>query len=224
MRVTTQIVGAYTRKGGCGKSTGSFALACYATERGLRVLLVAMDPQGDSARWAGGGDRPLIPGDLFESSRGFKAIFSPREMPEVPDGEFDLIVVDMPPEVETVPLVKATLWLTFLDGRDAVIDTLPAIPTMLEASAPILFVRNKAEVAGKRVLRILQEGLTKIAVHHDQVLLSDFELPLHGAIGRVPSYSSPPWEVPFGNGTLGAVAVRNLCEEVLGLLPAVEAA
>lgn len=211
-------IGTYTRKGGPGKSTGSFTLACYAAEQGQSVLLVSMDPQGDCIRWAGGGDRPLVAGDLFESSLGFDAIFSPREMPQFPPGQYDLVVVDMPPEMETVPLVQPDLWLTLLDGRDAVMNTLPAIPRMLEANAPILFALNDTDVAGKRVVKLLQDGLAKITAHHDRTFLANVEVPSHGAVARVPTYCSPPWRVPFGENSKGAEAMRALCKDVLRML------
>jgi len=157
-------------------------------------------------------------GDYFESPLGFTVLFSPRYMPELDTTDWDLVVIDMPPEVETVSQVNPNLWLTPLDGRDAVLDTMPVIPQMIASGAQVLFVMNKVDTAGKRVMETLHEGMESISERHEQVFFWSDELPVAGSIARVPSYFQPPWKVPFGKGTKGANSSLDLCTSVMGML------
>ncbi len=54
-------------KGGSGKSTSTVSLASTFGERGLRVLVVDLDPQGSTTRWLGGRESPV---GLVEYSAG----------------------------------------------------------------------------------------------------------------------------------------------------------
>lgn len=54
-------------KGGSGKSTSTVSLASAFAERGLRVLVVDLDPQGSTTRWLGGRESPV---GLVEYSAG----------------------------------------------------------------------------------------------------------------------------------------------------------
>jgi chromosome partitioning protein len=54
-------------KGGSGKTTTTVNLAAAFAERGLRVLVVDLDPQGSSTEWLGGGEASI---GLVEFSAG----------------------------------------------------------------------------------------------------------------------------------------------------------
>ena len=54
-------------KGGSGKTTTTVSLAAAFGERGLRVLVVDLDPQGSSTEWLGGVEAPV---GLVEYSAG----------------------------------------------------------------------------------------------------------------------------------------------------------
>ena len=45
-------------KGGSGKTTTTVSLAAAFAERGLRVLVVDLDPQGSATEWLGGHEAP----------------------------------------------------------------------------------------------------------------------------------------------------------------------
>ena len=206
-----RIAAFYTRKGGTGKSTLSFSFACFAAEKGHRVLLVSTDPQGDSARWAGGGERRLRREDVFESPLGFHAVYSPGRVPVVDDGTFDLLVVDMPPQGEAIRTVKPDIWVSPQDGRNAVLDTLPVVPAMREQGGEILFVLNRSTTAGKRSLDMLRDAVGRIPHTH----LYPHAIPDTGPVARVAECSAPPWAVPFGRGSAGSEAVRTLFGRLL---------
>jgi len=54
-------------KGGSGKTTTAVSLASAFAERGLRVLVVDLDPQGSATQWLGGRESPI---GLVEFSAG----------------------------------------------------------------------------------------------------------------------------------------------------------
>jgi chromosome partitioning protein len=54
-------------KGGSGKTTTAVSLAAAFGERGLRVLVVDLDPQGSATEWLGGSESPI---GLVEFSAG----------------------------------------------------------------------------------------------------------------------------------------------------------
>jgi chromosome partitioning protein len=54
-------------KGGSGKTTTAVSLASAFAERGLRVLVVDLDPQGSATEWLGGCESPI---GLVEFSSG----------------------------------------------------------------------------------------------------------------------------------------------------------
>jgi chromosome partitioning protein len=54
-------------KGGSGKTTTTVSLAAAFGERGLRVLVVDLDPQGSATEWLGGSESPI---GLVEYSAG----------------------------------------------------------------------------------------------------------------------------------------------------------
>lgn len=200
-----------SRKGGVGKSTLAFSFACRAAQLGRRVLLVSADPQGDSARWAGGGDRRLRRDDVFESEWGFHAVYSPGSVPELPEDAFDLAVVDLPPQAESIRWVRPDVWLSPQDGRNSVLDTLPVLPAMREQGGLVLFAVNRADAAGQRALEMVHDALRSVR----DAYVWDQPLPDSGVIARVAECAAPPWEVPYGKSAAGTRAVEQLCDWLL---------
>lgn len=66
MRIVTVI----NAKGGCGKSTIATSLAAGIARRGLRTLLIDMDPQAQVTQWLGAGDGLTAAGTLAASFMG----------------------------------------------------------------------------------------------------------------------------------------------------------
>jgi chromosome partitioning protein len=62
-----RIVALCNNKGGSGKTTTTVSLASACAERGLRVLVVDLDPQGSATAWLGGEEAPV---GLVEFSAG----------------------------------------------------------------------------------------------------------------------------------------------------------
>ena len=62
-----QMITLSNNKGGSGKTTTAVSLASAFAERGLRVLVVDLDPQGSATAWLGGYESPI---GLVEFSEG----------------------------------------------------------------------------------------------------------------------------------------------------------
>jgi chromosome partitioning protein len=62
-----RIIALSNNKGGSGKTTTTVSLAAAFAERGLRVLVVDLDPQGSATTWLGGCEAPI---GLVEFSAG----------------------------------------------------------------------------------------------------------------------------------------------------------
>lgn len=206
-------VNSFVRKGGAGKSTLAFSVACYAAEKGYRVLLVSADPQGDSAKWAKGLDSRVRPDDHFESRHGFSVLFSSRVPPDAELGEYDLVVVDLPPVAEAVAWVRPQMWLIPLDGRNALEDTLPVIRAMVSQGGKIVFAPNKSDAAGLNLEADLLEGLHGLMRSIPGSVCLD-PIPDSSAVARAAEYGEPPWRVPYGVRTQGAAAVVSVCDFV----------
>ena len=74
-------------KGGSGKTTTTVSLAAAFAERGLRVLVVDLDPQGSATDWLGGRESPI---GLVEFSAGGIRVS-------------DLVVTSTAPGVDLIP-------------------------------------------------------------------------------------------------------------------------
>lgn len=208
------IVAVIVRKGGAGKSTVAFSVACDATDNGYRVLLVSADPQGDSARWAKGLDGRVRPDERFESrEHGFTVLYSARIPSPDELAEFDLVVVDLPPTAEAVAWVRPNMWLVPIDGRNALEDTMPILRAMTSQGGKLVFVPNKCDAAGLGIEATLLTGLKGVTQRFPGSVLLD-PIPDSMAVARVGEYAQPPWKVPYGVRTKGAEAVVAICEYV----------
>lgn len=87
------------QKGGAGKSTASFAIACEYLRRGLTVLLVDADPQGSLRTWAAAaGENSNEAPSLVSMGAGMHL---PQNLPRVAK-DFDRVVIDCPPRSDAI--------------------------------------------------------------------------------------------------------------------------
>ncbi len=82
-----RVITVTNNKGGSGKTTMTVSLASAFAERGLRVLVVDLDPQGSATEWLGGGEAET---GLVEYSKGGVRIA-------------DLVVASTTPGIHLVP-------------------------------------------------------------------------------------------------------------------------
>ncbi|MGE5450725.1 MAG: ParA family partition ATPase [Acidobacteriota bacterium] len=97
--MTAKIVTVFNQKGGSGKSTITMQLAGTMAHRGYQTLVVDMDPQGTSSRWASAAedDHPFPASVMSLAAMGGKMH---REVKNHVD-HYDVIFIDCPPSIDS---------------------------------------------------------------------------------------------------------------------------
>jgi chromosome partitioning protein len=146
-----------SQKGGAGKSTLALHLATEATSRGLRALLVDLDPQGSAAVW--GERRGELPPDVVAEHPANLE----RALKAAATAGYNLAVLDTAPHADNTATRAARLSdMILIPCRPASFD-LEAIGTTLDISKmtgrKALVVINMAPIRSK----VVNEAETDIA-------------------------------------------------------------
>jgi chromosome partitioning protein len=137
------------QKGGAGKTTMAIHLAVEGQRRGLKTLLIDIDPQASAAKIMDRrGDQP--PDVATEAAARLE-----RAIKAAAGQGYELVIVDTAPQADraaaqaakVADLVVAPLQpsIVDLDAVDATIDVCKL------AGAPILFVLNRVPVQGREI-------------------------------------------------------------------------
>jgi chromosome partitioning protein len=117
-----------SQKGGAGKSTLALHLACEAVTRGIKVLLLDLDPQGSLASW--GSKRGELPPDVEAVHPSSLA----KTLAEAAQDGYDLTVLDTAPSADRAAMLAAEVAdLIVVPCRPATFD-IEAIQTTLEVT------------------------------------------------------------------------------------------
>lgn len=202
-------IGIYNNKGGVGKTMITSHLAFYAEYQKIKTMAVGIDRQGDLFRLLSGGDGMLREDTFYERSEFLSVVYSPMKVPKFTNVE--LVLVDCPPAVEIAVTFNPTLWVVPVHGRLG-FENMHNILGELEATgAEILLVLNMSGRGGKRMDLELRKGIAAIP----KAKLCEIVVPEADAITRTTDYFRPAWEVPYGQGTAGAIAMESLCRSIL---------
>jgi chromosome partitioning protein len=167
-----QAVSLVCQKGGAGKTTLAVHLAVEGTARGLRTLLIDLDPQASAGRWADRrGDRP--PDVASEQPARLEAALAGAEA----EG-YELVLIDTAPHADQAALRAArAAGLVLVPCRPSILD-LDAIEATLDlcqlARKEALVVLNAAPVRS-RVVDDAQEAIQRLggkvasAIVHERV-------------------------------------------------------
>src|SRR3954452_2648723 len=144
-----QKVAVISQKGGSGKSTLSLHLATEATRNGRKALLIDLDPQGNTTRWAARrGDLP--PDVSAESPAALDTVLLDAEK----EG-YDLVMFDTAPNADRTALRAAKAAdLILVPCRPSQFD-IEAIGATLDlcemAKRPALVILNAAPIRSRVV-------------------------------------------------------------------------
>lgn len=123
-----KVVAIICQKGGVGKTNFSIHLATAATLAGHQVAIIDLDPQGTASSW---GD--LRQADMPEVISG-QASRLPMLVEAARANGADLIVIDTPPQADTIALSAAKVAdIVLVPIRPAIWDLQAAQPSLLLA-------------------------------------------------------------------------------------------
>lgn len=219
--VPSSIVAFYAHKGGTGKSTCCFCFACDAVAKGLKVLLIAADPQGDTARWAMGSNKRQRQHTYLSSDLGFTALYvdtvPPHEELERFLTDYDLIVIDMPPYPESILSVNPDLWVVPIANSDSLLNTAPLLRNMKLKGGRIGFLPNNIGAGNDASARIIN-GINSLIVNEPSTFLLS-EIPKTESLSRVAEEHQPPWQVSNSSEVdRGVIAMRKASMSILRVL------
>jgi chromosome partitioning protein len=159
-----------SQKGGAGKSTLALHLATEAVARGMRTVLIDLDPQGNVAQWGNRrGDRP--PDVCAEHPANLD-----RALGSASEEGYDLAVLDTAPHADrTAFLAAKTAHLILAPCRPATFD-LEAVQTTLDlcqmTKRRAIVVLNAAPIRSRVVEEAraqIEEGgglVCPVVLHH----------------------------------------------------------
>lgn len=138
-----------SRKGGTAKTTTSFHMAWRAAERGLRVLVVDTDAQGDAyVRLRGQDARNRPP---WEWTPGSWVMHSPGRYVVPGSNEYDLVVIDTAPVNDLPEGPPPAAVVVVVNGEDACRDSLVTVAAAVKRGAVQILglLAGTGETAGK---------------------------------------------------------------------------
>lgn len=134
-----KIIAFGNQKGGCGKSTGALLCASAAAADGLSVCVHDLDPQGSLSKgWGWAEGVPFTIKDLspLPAKEYYRHVVAD-------EGEFDLIVMDLPGKLSKDGLEEAAT-------RFADVLVVPIEPTYFSFMASINYLKFALERAAER--------------------------------------------------------------------------
>lgn len=169
-----RVIAVISQKGGAGKTTVTMQLGGGFHENGASVLLVDLDPQESSFRWA--ESAPLLDSDLHLDVRKMSGLELIKNIAAL-QSEADYIVLDTPPSISH-PSTMAALAVAHL----AVIPAVPGPTDLWSTLAVERLILKRMEQSHRLRGCILPNRVQNTALASDVLdLLNEFTLPVLGA-------------------------------------------
>lgn len=130
------VIALVNQKGGCGKSTTSYNLACWLQLQKQSVFFIDADAQKTSSAWV---QALGIPSEVLQTPDGIL-----ERIPEL-EGDYDFVVVDSPGAISET--IRAILMVTDL----ALVPTKPTEADLASTSDTIRLIRQAQRVAKKNL-------------------------------------------------------------------------
>jgi len=219
MPMDTKIITVANQKGGSGKTTLSMQLAGTLARRSRRVLVVDADIQGTATRWASSAvedDKPFPASVAGLAAAGGKVH---REVKKYM-GDYDFIIVDCPPAVDS-PVPQSALLIADL----ALIPIIPSPADIWAGRGIKQLIENVQDFNETLESRLVANMVQQTSLGKDAIeILAEFGLPLAKAqLGHRTAYreSAVYGGTVHNVGSKGKKAVEeieSLADEVLDLL------
>jgi len=217
----TRIIALANQKGGSGKTTLSMQLAGTFVRRGSRVLVVDADTQGTATRWAASAAQDDKP---FPAHVAGLAVAGGKIHREVKKymGDYDLIVIDCPPAVDS-PVPQSALMIADL----VLIPIIPSPADIWAGRGIKQLVEHVQDFNDGLEARLVPNMVQKTALGKDAMaVLADFGIPLTKAqLGHRTAYRE---SAIFGGtvhnvghrGKKAVLEIETLADEVRSILDA----
>jgi hypothetical protein len=210
------------RKGGCAKTEYSFHLAARARERGMRVLAIDTDPQGDLIKRSTGASR-VVPEQVYQWPPEVKAGEpAPMTLLSAPgyrgtlhvEHNFDLVVVDTAPKLELPDFTKCSLVIVPVNDQEALTNSVEVVQAASQAGKPVVLAWNRTDAGGKIFERELLAG----ADCFPKDVRKDFPRVREGAsLVRSTTTALPAWLDQWGSTSGPAGDMLQFCDAVIDM-------
>ncbi len=203
-------------KGGCGKTTICHHVAVRASERGIRVLAIDTDRQGNLYRRLLSDAGNLLDRPPEEWAPGCTVVYSPEAwaLPDRAETSWDLVLVDSAPGHEPPEGPTPELLLVPVDGVDAAMNANETLAWAIESGVGVtMIVFNGIGEGGKTQARIfnqISESLPK------GVQVADTKIPRGNGIKRSALDCRPAWKDIWQGRDARQIAA--FCDELLDAL------
>jgi chromosome partitioning protein len=171
--MAAKILAVVNQKGGVGKTTLSMQLAGTLALRNQRVLVVDADPQGTASRWAASAPDELpFPATVVSLAAAGNKLH--REVVKLA-GDYDSIIIDCPPAVDSVTSRSALLIADL-----ALVPVIPSPPDLWASTGIAHLIEEVSTVnIDLKALLILNLCQANRLLLKDAItVLQDFQLPL----------------------------------------------
>ena len=196
-----KVIAIGNQKDGVGKTTLSVNLAAAWKAEGKRVMLIDTDPQRSSSIWAGQSDLTVVSHD----EGGLEEL-----LPQL-QGEFDVIVVDLPPGTPEATASAARIAHTLLiPVQPSGLDVMAAQATLdmvAEGSAKPRFVINLR----KQGTKLVRSARTALEAYGVEVCRQE----IGGRVAYVESVLSGQSVLDYQPEGKAAQEIQSLASEVL---------
>lgn len=202
------------QKGGAGKTTVAAHIAIALSQKGRRVAIIDIDPQGSLTHWHGIREERFgegFTGVTFAAVTGWRVASEVSRLKR----NHDYIVIDSPPHTETEAR-------TAIRSADLIIIPVQPSPTDLWASKATIELA-KAEKVPVRVLLNRVSHQSKMA----QTIAKELPDLAQTTLGNRVLFASSLLEgrcaTELEPSSLAALEIKSLIKEILGLMEPVEA-
>lgn len=216
--MTAKVITVFNSKGGVGKTTVSMNLAGSLARRGFKVLVVDMDRQGTSTSWVSqAADEKDFPAQVANLHQLGGKVH--RELKKkLPD--FDYIVVDCPPAIES-PAPSSALLVSDL----SIVPFNPSVPDLWAVTKTDALLEQAMVINETLKARLLATQRIRSAIGDDVIAaltqcttqkMFETSIPQLAAFRECVSVGGTVHDVP--RSTRAVECIESLTDEVLALL------